>query len=208
MGKNQRPVFPGPRLGPDNPPTAPFEHKDSDCGKDCGICFPQYFPSQCSVSNEDAQKATRILANSIKNDYAHLRRILENNADDIAHRWKNMSQTKRGRLLQENGDLFDCHPALVHLTNTNMKLGDDRIFRRKAREMAGPDCSEEKSEFLMRYLWQTMTPVLLEASKADFLDTWSLPYLDLESLTSHYPFSVFSTAELNTHHINGPYSTR
>ncbi|KAJ4391285.1 hypothetical protein N0V93_004902 [Gnomoniopsis smithogilvyi] len=189
LARKQIPDLPGPYLDLERPPTAPFEHRGSDCGKNCDVCFPQFFPAQCSASLGDAQKAATVLATSIKDDYEHLRRILENHADDISHRWKKMSQTKRKNLLQENGELFDLQPALVHLTNTNMKPGDDRVFRRKAREMVKTDNSVDRIEFLMRYLWQNLAPLMVEACKASFLDTWFLPYLDLDSLTtSPLPF--------------------
>lgn len=194
VGGKRNPDLPGPHLDLKDPPTAPFECKDSNCGKECYTCFPQYFPAQCFVSTEDAQKATSILATSIQDDYNHLRRLLETDADDLARRWKKMSQAKREDILEKSGDLYNVQPALVYLTNANLKLSrDDQIFRRKAREWVqrgkSDGYTEESIESQMRYLWRQMTPVILEATKAEFLDTWFLPYLDTGSLSrSSLPF--------------------
>lgn len=197
LGSKQKLDLPGSPLDPDNPPTAPFERKDSGCDKDCNICFPQHFPAQCSVSQEDAQETTNMLASAIKDDYDHLRCILETDANDLVNRWNKMSRNKREALLQENGDLFTEQPALVHLTNTNTKMGEDSVLRRMARQMAIPGFSPDKIEFLGRYRWQQMVPVILELSKTMFLDTWFLPYLDIESLSTS-PLSFLSLLNSRT----------
>lgn len=194
MGMKLNPDLPGPYMDLKDPPTAPFEYAGTNCGKECHVCFPQYFPAQCSVSTEDAQKATSILSTSIQHDYNHLRRVLENNADDLARRWNKMTQAKREDLLDKSGDLYNVPPALVHLTNANMKPGDDDVFPRMARQIVQLGYSvgytEEEIEFMTRHTWnQVLVPVMLEATKAEFLDTWFLPYLDTESLSrSSLPF--------------------
>lgn len=204
LGKRQIPDLPGPRLDLNDPPTAPFEDEESNCDKDCYVCFPQYFSAQCSISPEDAQKATSILATSIQDDYNYLRRLLETNADDLACRWNKMSQAKREDILDNSGELYNKQPALVHLTNANMKLGDDRVFPRMARSMVqlgyNAGCTEGAMEFLARHVWtQMLVPVLLEATKAEFLDTWFHPYLDTESF-SRSPLPFLSLLNSRTQH--------
>lgn len=194
VGKRLNPDLPGPYMDPMDPPTAPFEYANNDCGEKCTVCFPQYFPAQCSVSTEDARKATSVLSTSIQDDYNHLRRVLETNADDLARRWNKMSQARREEALEKGGDLYNVQPALVHLTNANMKPGDDDVFPRMARQMVQLGYSaggtEGELEFMTRYTWnEVLVPMLLEATKVEFLDTWFLPYLDTESLSrSALPF--------------------
>lgn len=204
VGKRRIPDLPGPHLDLNNPPKAPFEYEESGCDKECCVCFPQYFSAQCSVSPEDAQKATSILATSIHDDYDHLRRLLETDADDLACRWNKMSQAKREDILERSGDLYNVQPALVHLTNANMKLGDEHVFPRMARKMVqrgySSGCTEGAIEFLGQHIWnQILVPVMLEATKAEFLDTWFHPYLDTESL-SRSPLPFLSLLNSRTQH--------
>lgn len=204
VGKRRNPDLPGPPLDLNDPPTAPFEYEESDCGKECAVCFPQYFPAQFSVSTEDAHKATSILAVSIQDNYNHLRRLLETDADDLAYRWNKMSQAKREAILDGSGELYNKQPALVHLTNANMRLGDDSVFLRIARQMVqlgyNFGCTEGSIEFLGRHIWnEVLVPVMLEATKVEFLDTWFLPYLDTESL-SRSPLPFLSLLHSRTQH--------
>ncbi|KAJ4424657.1 hypothetical protein N0V82_000585 [Gnomoniopsis sp. IMI 355080] len=199
IGNSSNPVLTGPYLDPKKPPKAPFEHKGSGCDKDCYVCFPQYFVAQCSISIEDAQETTSTLADVIENDYNYLRGILETHADELAKRWNKMSQKKRQSILDENGDLFAEQPALVHLTNANMKNWEDWRFRRMARETASFHIPEDRMEFLGRYVAHHMIPVILEAMKSKVIDTWLLPYLDLESL-SRSPLSFLSLLNSRTQH--------
>lgn len=190
----------GTPLTEDNAPVAPFE-KAGTCGKGCNICFPQYFPASRSISDKEAKDMTTELQRGIADNYEYLNSVLTYHADKIIQRWKKLSQSKRAGLLLEIADLYPNHPAQAHQFNANMKPAKDWFIRRMARDISAslPAFSQDRVEFTTKYMLEMMRPMVVAHARTVFLESWLLPYLDVETL-SQSPLVLLSLLNSRTKH--------
>lgn len=198
--KKEKEAPSGTLLTEDNAPVAPFENA-STCGKECHICFPQYFPVTRSISDKEATDTTAELQCGIAADYEYLNSVLPLHADQIVQRWKKLSQSKRADLLLDIADLYPDHPAQAHQFNANLKPAKDCFIRRIARDMSDSQSgiSPDRMEFITRYMMEMMRPIVQAYSRTAFLESWLLPYLDVENL-SQSPLVLLSLLHSRSAH--------
>lgn len=177
----------GTPLDPNNLPIAPFEEctDETGCHPKCRVCYPQFFPATCAISDDEAMEMTTKLTQAITDDRAYLQSMLERHADAMVQRWHKMSQQKRHDLLASLRDkkptgvcLFPEFPALPHLFNANSKPASEHFYKEFARETHSKhnEWSEDKVDWFARYMMSTLDTVINLSSW--YLDSWLLPYIE------------------------------
>ncbi|KAG9639677.1 hypothetical protein KCU64_g13295, partial [Aureobasidium melanogenum] len=167
----------GAVIDEDNPPPNPFDCEDDGCGE----CFPQFFPATTMVNDSIAQQTMSDPRETIQENMAFLHDALTAHADFVVTRWRKKSRDKRFAFLEAHSALYPKKWAAIHLLNAvNYPHSDQEhvYYRVLRREVVAIHSTGE-----VKQVRRPPHPRDPEGVVNRFRDTWSLLYLDTETLS-------------------------
>ena len=188
----------GEKLSAEHPPECPF----AACDPECETCFCQYFPARIEVSDAEALACVKHLSDSINTDRAFLLDAVAQNADWLVGRWKKKSVAKRMDLLDslsreltteelQKATTDEEHLGVrlhkrkwgaVELVNRRSHHPNNDVDLRRHLDKANTN-RDVIDKMLQHKLLDFIQVKTCDMQSVQYLTTWLLPYLDIESLS-------------------------